>query len=113
MKKFIVIYKAAGSALEKMGKSSPEETKTGMAKWKTWAEKCGPGLIDLGSPLGNGQKVTVSETSDSNPGVVGYSILQAENMDEIKKLLEGHPHLGWDAACEIEVFECLPMPGQS
>jgi len=42
---------------------------------------------------------------------MGYSILQAENMDEAKELLQGHPHLDWNAACEIEVHESLPMPG--
>jgi len=23
----------------------------------------------------------------------------------------GHPHLAWDAACEIEVHEVMPLPG--
>ncbi len=27
-----------------------------------------------------------------------------------KKLLDGHPHLEWDAGCEIEVHESMPMP---
>ena len=43
--------------------------------------------------------------------VVGYSILQAENIDDAKALLDGHPHLAWDGACEIEVHEVMPLPG--
>lgn len=108
MKKFIVIYHANESAMEQMGKSSPEESKEGMKKWMDWAEKCGDGLVDMGSPLGNGWNMKSS--SKSSKGVVGYSILQAEDMDAAKKMLEGHPHMEWNEGCEIEVHECLPMP---
>ena len=33
-------------------------------------------------------------------------------MAEAKALLEGHPHLGWNGACEIEVHEAMPPPRQ-
>jgi hypothetical protein len=32
-------------------------------------------------------------------------------MEEAKKLLQDHPHLGWNAACSIEVYEAMPLPG--
>jgi hypothetical protein len=110
MTKFIVIYKANSSAMEKMKESTPEESKKGMEKWHAWAQKCGTGLVDLGAPLGKGQKVTDSGSSACEVGIVGYSVLEAENMDKAKKLLDDHPHLGWNDGCEIEVHECLPMP---
>jgi hypothetical protein len=110
MTKFIVIYHASGSAMEKMKDSSPEDTKKGMEAWHEWAEKCGAGLVDLGSPLGNGQKVTKSNNSASDKNVVGYSILQAEDMAGAQELLQGHPHLEWTEGCEIEVHESLPLP---
>ena len=28
-------------------------------------------------------------------------------MEEALELLKGHPHLGWDESCEIEVHEFL------
>lgn len=110
MKKFIVLYHAPAEAMEKMKHASPEEMQKGMEPWMVWAKRCGDGLVDIGTPLGNGQKITKSGSMASDKGVVGYSILQAENMEAAKALLEGHPHLEWTGGCEIEVYESLPLP---
>jgi hypothetical protein len=110
MKKFIVIYHASTDAMEQMKESSPEDSKKGMEAWMVWAKKCGSGLVDLGTPLGNGQKVTESGDSPSEKGVVGYSILQASDMDAAKEMLKNHPHLGWNAGCDIEIHEEMPLP---
>jgi hypothetical protein len=110
MKKFIVIYHAPGSAMEQMQNATPEEMKKGMEPWMVWAKKCGSGLVEMGTPLGGGQKLTKSGSSPSDKDVCGYSILQAEDMEEAKALLAGHPHLEWTSGCEIEVHESMPMP---
>ena len=109
MKKFIVIYHAPQSAEQKM-QAKPEDMKGIMEAWMSWAKKCGSALVDLGTPLGNGQAVSKSGSSPSQKNVVGYSILQAENMDAAKALLKGHPHLEMPGKCEIEVHESLPLP---
>lgn len=75
-----------------------------------WAKKCGGGLVDMGAPLTNGQKVTKSGTNPSDKNVVGYSILQAKSMQEAVEILKGHPHLEWASGCEIEVHESIPLP---
>jgi hypothetical protein len=110
MKKFLVIYYASSSAMEQMKDSSPEDTKKGMEGWMVWAKKCGDGLVDMGTPLGNGQKVKKSGSSPSEKGIVGYSLLQAESMENAVKMLDNHPHLSWNEGCEIEIHESLPMP---
>jgi hypothetical protein len=110
MKKFIVIARANASAMEQMKHVSPEDSKKGMEQWMIWAKKCGDGLVDLGSPLGKGQVLGKSGSSPSDSDIVGYSILQAESMDEALEMLNGHPHLGWADGCNIEVYESLPMP---
>lgn len=112
MKKYIVIYHAPMDALQQTTNASPEEMAAGMEVWHQWANKCGDKLLDLGNPLVNGQKLDPNGHSQpSTRQVCGYSILQAENMEEAKKLMEGHPHLGWNAACEIEIHESMPLPG--
>ncbi|MCK5464818.1 MAG: hypothetical protein KAI95_17455, partial [Bacteroidales bacterium] len=69
-------------------------------------------LVDLGAPLMGGQKLLPDgKIENSIREVAGYSVLQAENMEEAKALLDGHPHLAWDGACEIEVHEVMPLPG--
>lgn len=113
MKKFIITYHAPAELLAKSQESSPEDMEKGMEAWNQWAKSCGESLIDFGNPLMGGQKLNADGTSvDSKKGVCGYSILQAESMDEAKSLLKGHPHLAWNGACEIEVHESMPLPGQ-
>ncbi len=112
MTKFIVTYLAPIDATWKTQESTPEEMEAGMKAWMVWAEKCGNKLVDMGSPLGNGKTVSPGGiTSASKSEIIGYSILQANNMEEAVSLLKEHPHLDWNAACEIEVHESLPMPG--
>jgi hypothetical protein len=111
MKKYIVLYRASQDAAKKMMPASPEEMKEGMKPWMEWAEKCGSGLVDMGSPLSGGMKVTKDTTASSTNGVVGYSVLQADSMDDAVAMLNNHPHLHWSEGCEIEVHESLPLPG--
>ncbi|MDA1347959.1 MAG: YciI family protein [Chloroflexi bacterium] len=110
MTKFVVTYHAPVAAFDQMKDATPEDMAEGMKAWMAWAEKCGDGLVDMGTPLAGGQKMTRSGATPSDRGVAGYSILQAENMDAAKALLEGHPHLEWAPGCEIEVHESMPMP---
>ena len=110
MKQFVIIYFAPASAMEKMKNSSPEDMKKGMEDWMKWAEKCGEHLVDFGNPLGNGLEIVTSGTSPSKKGVVGYSILQANDMTEAEGLIQGHPHLAWTEGCQIEIHEKLPLP---
>jgi hypothetical protein len=110
MAEFIVIYYAPQSAKEKMKNMSPEDMKKGMEPWMKWAEKCGEHLVDMGSPLGNGQHIDASGTTSSKIEVAGYSVLKAESMAEAENLLKGHPHLEWGDGCYIEVHEKMPMP---
>ena len=111
MGKYVVIYHAPASAVEAMSGATPDDMKKGMEAWMAWAQGCGDGLVDLGTPLGGSLKVTNSGNSPSYTGVAGYSILEAENMDGALVLLQGHPQLEWAEGCEIEVHESLPLPG--
>ena len=111
MKNFVVIYHAPASWMEQAQHASPEEMQKGMEQWMEWAGKCGDALVDFGAPLVGGQKLSTSGSSSSDKDVVGYSILQAEDMDGAQALLQGHPHLEWAAGCEIEVHETMPPPG--
>ena len=111
MKKFIVLYTASnGLQWEKMKNASPEDMKKGMEQWMVWAKKCGTGLVDMGTPLGNGQKVNKLGGTPSDKGIIGYSILQAENMQAALEMLKAHLHLEWAEGCEIEVHESMPLP---
>jgi len=112
MKKFVVIYQAPVGAEWKTAESTPEEMEAGMKAWMEWAQKCGDKLLDFRTPLGKAITLGPGGSSVSSESkLMGYSIIQADNIDEARDLLKDHPHLAWNAACEIEVHESLPMPG--
>ena len=71
MTKYLVIYHAPAAAFEKMKDATPEQMKAGMEPWMQWAERCGEGLVDLGSPLGVGRKITAAGSSPSDKEVAG------------------------------------------
>lgn len=110
MKNFMVLYHAPASAVEATQNFTPEEMQKGMQAWATWAEKCGEQLVDLGNPLGGGQRLSESGSSPSDNDVTGYSIVQAEDITAAQALLQDHPHLGWAPGCTIAVYETMPMP---
>ncbi len=92
MKKFIVIYHTPIEAAMQMANISPEYQAKGREDWLTWAQKCGAQLVDMEAPLMNGQRVSPDgKSSPSTKEINGYSILQSENMESAKALLNGHP----------------------
>jgi hypothetical protein len=110
MPKFIVLYRSTTDATEQMATASPEQAQEGMALWMKWAEKAGPALVDLGSPVGESQLLPSGAKGDAGTPIGGFSILEAASADKVTTLLDDHPHLHSPGAV-IEVLEFLPMPG--
>jgi hypothetical protein len=110
MKKFIALYLAPVSALELMGKSTPEQMKTGMEEWMKWGKEIGKSLVEMGAPLGKTKHVTVKGISDTKNEICGYSIVETESLDAAAKLFEGHPHFRMIEGASVDVLECMPMP---
>ena len=110
MKKFMVIYHAPPEAIALMSEATPEQKEEGMKPWFAWKESLGDKLLDFGTPLMGGTRLLPDGSSEmSTKQVTGYSVLKAEDMEEAKSLLSGHPHLAWSGGCNIEVHECVEM----
>ena len=56
MPRYVVTYHTPATAMEKMKDSTPEDMKKGMEMWMAWARECGDSLVDIGTPLGGGQR---------------------------------------------------------
>jgi len=81
-------------------------------RWMLWFKKCGDRLIDMGNPLLPGHQITPDgHMKDSDKNVMGYSVLGAENIEEVKDLVKVNPHIGRNPLCTIEIYEFLPVPG--
>ena len=111
MAKFMVLYRAAGSASEQMASSTPEQAQAGMEAWMKWAGSAGSALLDLGSPLNQVAVVGDGGSSATGQPIGGFSILEAASADAAKKLVSDHPHLGMPGDSSIEILEYLPIPG--
>lgn len=91
---------------------TPAEVEAAMKPWFDWRERVGAGMVDFGAPTADGVRVSSTGTSPSTLQVVGYSIIEAADLDAAIGLTDGHPHLAWPGG-EIEVHVVQPMPGGS
>ena len=103
MPNYLVLYRSTAAPGEQMA-GTEEEMQASMEAWMAWGAAAGEQLVEFGSPT--------MPTGDVDPGpsgwVGGYSILQADDLQALDAVLEGHPH---KAHGVIEVLEILPMPG--
>jgi hypothetical protein len=66
-------------------------------------ERAGSAVVDMGSPV---QSISGSGGADQ---IGGYAIMQADSLEGLKNVLEGHPHTEWGGT--IEILEFLELPG--
>ena len=108
MTDFIVLYKGPMADMSQVPEEKFNEI---MGAWGVWIEKVGPALKDVGAPMVGGVSIVDNGKSGTPTDLTGYSILSAENIDEAKKLVEGHPHFSeGKGVYSIEIFELTPVP---
>jgi len=107
LKNFLVIYYSSISAQEQMD-VSPEEKKKGMESRFSWMKNVDKGLVEGERPLVNGMRYIQDDASQSKMNLNGYSILQAENWQDLEELVKGKPHFIIPDA-RIKVFEMISM----
>jgi len=97
MSKFVYLFKGRAPV------ATPEVT----AAWTSWFTEIGANLVDSGNPFGAGREVTDSATTDLQheaDSITGYTIVNADNIDEAEKLLANCPR-----ATSVLVYEAMPM----
>jgi hypothetical protein len=104
MAKFIYLYRGAAPDL------TPEQAAERMAAFAAWMEKVGTGLVDGGSPFGASASVRDDGTEATAGDLIGYTILEADDLAAAKALTDGLPFLAdSDGKCAVEIFELLAM----
>ena len=96
MKKFLFIYHG-------LKEFTPEI----MEAWGSWFESVADSMVDSGSPLGPGTEVTRTGTREVSPDLspaTGYSIVNANSLDEALGLLEDCPIVD-----SVRVYEAKSM----
>ena len=113
MSKFMVLYQAPFNATNKMGASTPEQMKKGIAEWMVWKEETekNGASFEFGMPLdAKAHLEPDGTTSESRLQVSGYGVIEAESLETALKLLKDHPHLKAQGA-SLEILAFVPMPG--
>ena len=104
MPKFIYLYRGAAPTL------TPEQGAERAAAFGTWIEKIGTALVDVGSPFGRSASVRDDGTEGTAGDLIGYTIVEANDLATAKALIAGLPFLsGSDGKSAVEIFELLPM----
>jgi hypothetical protein len=98
MKKFVLLY---------TGTRDQAPTDESIAAWGEWFGSLGDKLVDAGNPFGQGREVSAGNTTELSPsasGVTGYTLINAQDIDEAEKIALTHPTVP-----SIQVFEAMPM----
>ena len=107
MSKFILLYRGPAMPMEDF---TPEQSAEQMAAWGAWMERVGPALVDAGAPFGARTTVADNGTSPPASDQNGYSIVEADSLDDAKKTTENHPFLSeGKGRFTVEIFELVPM----
>ena len=96
MKKFVIFH---------YGFENP--TKEIMDAWGKWFESIGNKIVDPGSPLGPGREISRSGTKELPLGLeslTGYTVINADNMDEAEKIAKSCPLI-----TSVRVYEATSM----
>ena len=108
MAQFIMVYKGEATDVADMSEEAAADV---MAKWGAWMGEIGSALADIGSPFGPGISLVDDGTTSEPVGLTGYSIVEADDLDEARALADGHPYLSeGQGNFSIELFELMPVP---
>jgi hypothetical protein len=108
MAKFLYLYRGPATPMDAFtAEQSAEQAKA----WGDWIGSVGSALVDVGAPFGARAAVADDGSSPTPSDQNGYSIVDADSLDDARKLLERHPFLSeGKGRFSIEIFELAPMP---
>ena len=92
-----------------MPPANPEEGAKAMAKWVDWYKGMGGAVADMGNPAGPSKTIAADGrvTTTNGNALTGYSILEAESLDDAISLARGCPI--YAAGGSVEVAELMSM----
>lgn len=90
-----------------------EQMEAVMAEWNAWAGRVGDRMVDFGTPLAGGVRVTPDGTVPKQPrgGRLQHHRGRGRGPRPALELAQGHPHPNMPGGCEIEVHEAQAIPG--
>ncbi len=105
MAKYIFIYTA--NEAHDLSTFPEAEVKKMLAPWETFFASLGSALVDRGDAVKfGGKSVSKSGVKDADNLHTGYSVIEAENLDEAVEIAQGAPSVA-SGQGTIEVYEAF------
>lgn len=116
MKKFLAIYRGEPQkGNEEWNNLSEAEQESriqkGMQAWGQWMEDHSSHIVYPGGPLGKTLQADKKGVSAKVNHDCGFVIIEAANHEEAAKMFLNHPHFSIFPGENVEIMECMPMPG--
>lgn len=105
MTKYVLTYHGGAGMAE-----TQAEIDAVMAEWGAWFGQMGAAVVDGGNPFGASKTIAADgSTSDGGiePGLGGYSVINADNLDAAVALAKGCPVLSGGGS--VQVSEAIDM----
>ena len=104
MGKYVLVFKGGGIP------QSEEEQKRVMEAWGAWFGSLGESVVDAGNPFGASSAIggDGSVNGGAPSALTGYSIVNADSLDDAVKKSKGCPILEGGSG-SIEVYETMEM----
>ena len=103
MAKYVLAYRGGSMA------GTEAEQQAVMEQWMNWFGALGASVVDGGNPFGMGKKVASdgAVSDDGTAGLTGYSILDADSLDDAAAKAAGCPVLS--SGGTIDVYETIDV----
>lgn len=116
MKKFLAIYrgepKKGDNEWNNLSKDEVQKrTQEGIEAWGKWMQNNSSQIVYPGGPLGKTLQVGREGISSVVNNDCGYVIIEAATHEEAAKKFLNHPHFSIFPGDNVEIMECLPIPG--
>ncbi|MFP5386579.1 MAG: hypothetical protein ACLGHN_10900 [Bacteriovoracia bacterium] len=116
MKQFLAIYRGEpGKGNVEWNNLSEDEmqkrTKQGMEAWGKWMKENAAQIVQPGGPLGKTLQVDREGISSKVNRDCGFVIIEAATHQEAAEKFLNHPHFSIFPGENVEIMECLPIPG--
>jgi YCII-related domain-containing protein len=95
MSKYLLAYHGGAMA------ETQEARDQAMAAWGGWFGQLGPAVVDAGNPIANTRLVTGNGAATTENPVSGYSLIEADSLEQATQLAQGCPVLKSGGTVEV------------